>query len=278
MMVVLLAALKILAVLVVLVALLIVIALLLPLGFSVEYRPGRLRVNAVYGPLHRTIWSHKLHRPSMSFASRAAGRPPEPTPQRETAQPAPEAVPQQVKPDQSVTPREPIRQQAPPAAPAPQDPKNASAPPVPEEEEEIESGAVMKRLERMLEVAVEDPKAMARCVLGHMRWLRKHSLFKIHVRHLHVFWTVTCEDASRTAVVYGAELAAFNMALELVQQTVLLQSDLLWLEPDFLGNRRAERRISCTVSASAILMFHLLYRIWKDPLLQPVSQSESQTT
>ena len=88
----------------------------------------------------------------------------------------------------------------------------------------------------------------------------------------------SCEDASRTAVVYGAEMAAFNTALALVQQTVLLQSDRLWLEPDFLGNRRAERRISCTVSASAILMFHLLYRIWKDPLLQPVPQSESQTT
>lgn len=70
MMVVLLAALKILAVLILLVVLLVVVALLLPLGFSVAYRPGHLRVDAVYGPLHRTVWSRKLHRPTMSFASR----------------------------------------------------------------------------------------------------------------------------------------------------------------------------------------------------------------
>ena len=55
MMVVLLAALKILAVLILLVVLLVVVALLLPLGFSVAYRPGHLRVDAVYGPLHRTV-------------------------------------------------------------------------------------------------------------------------------------------------------------------------------------------------------------------------------
>lgn len=277
MMVVLLAALKILAVLILLVVLLVVVALLLPLGFSVAYRPGHLRVDAVYGPLHRTVWSRKLHRPTMSFAPRTGEKPPEASPQQEAAA-APEAAPRQAVPEQPVTPKEPLPQGAQQAESAARNPEKASAPPMPEEEEEIESGAVMKRLERMLEVTVEDPKAMARCVLSHMRWLRKHSLFKIHVRHLNVFWTVTCEDASRTAVVYGAEMAAFNTALAFVQQTVLLQSDRLWLEPDFLGNRRAERRISCTVSASAILMFHLLYRIWKDPLLQPVPQSESQTT
>ena len=39
-----------------------------------------------------------------------------------------------------------------------------------EEEEELPSG-VMGRLERMLSLLEEDPKALAHCVFGHVRWL-----------------------------------------------------------------------------------------------------------
>ena len=45
--------------------------------------------------------------------------------------------------------------------------------------------------------------------------------------------------------------------------------------PDFTGQRRQEREISFTVSACAALMFHLLYRIWKDPLLQPAPREST---
>lgn len=278
---VLLAVLKGAAILVALVLILLVVALLLPLGFAVEYRPGHLRIAALYGPLQRTVWSHRLRWPS--FFTQPKQEPhPQPAAPAVTTPPEPKAQPEN-QPTAPPEKTEPQGQEAPvrPEGAAPGGTTAEEAPtPAPELEEEMESGAIMSRLERMLEVTAEDPKAMANCVLGHMRWLQKHSFFKIHIRHLHVFWTVTCEDASRTAVVYGAEMAAFNTALALVQQTVLLQSDRLWLEPDFTGERRKERRISFTVSASAVLMFHLLYRIWKDPLLKPQSapQPEPQTT
>lgn len=238
---VLLAVLKILAVLLVILVVLAVVALLLPLGFALEYRPDRFRVSAVYGPFRRTVWSHRMHRPKQGQIVDAL---------KETAAEAP----------------------APPAA------KEEVVPPEPsqeEEEEELPSGA-MGRLERMILLLEDNPKALADCVLGHMRWLHRHSIFKMSIRHADVFWTVTCEDAAKTAIAYGAEMAALNTAIALVQQTVRLQSDRLWLEPDFTGNRRAERKIACTVSASAILMLHLLYRVWKDPLLQPQTQPEPQ--
>lgn len=268
-MVILLTILKVLAIVLGVVAVLVAVAVLLPLGFSVEYHPGYLRVSAVYGPLRRTIWSKHLrfrkkrpkqHNavPSQPSASSKAEPPVRPEPAG--AEPAAAAPGSPTNPV-SAPPEAP----PPPAEEAPPKP----APAVPPEEEEVETGAIMGRVERIVELLAEDPKTLANCVLGHMHWLQKHSFFKVHVRHLNVFWTVTCEDAAKTAVAYGAEIAALNTALALVQQSVLLQSDRLWLEPDFLGTRRPERHISCTVSASAILMFHLLYRIWKDPLLQP---------
>lgn len=268
---VLLAILKILAFLLLGLAVLLTIAMLLPLGFAVEYKPGRFRVSAVYGPLRRTIWA----KGGRGRKRRTGESPPEPR----------AAATKNKAPTETHTPPEPAP--APKAEPSvsasvgtgenalPEPPPETPMPEMPPEEEET-SGVIQQRLERILELMGEDPKALASCVLGHMRWLERHSLFKIHVRHLNVFWTVTCEDASDTAIAYGAEMAALNTALALVQQTVRLQSDRLWLEPDFTGARRSERWISCTVSARAILMFHLLYRIWNDPLLKPQAQSETQ--
>ena len=127
----------------------------------------------------------------------------------------------------------------------------------------------------MLTLLEDDPQALLHCAWEHMRWLDRHSFFKVWVRHLNVFWTVTCEDASRTAIAYGAALSALNTALAAAQQMLHLQSDRLCLEPDFTGQRRQEREISFTVSACAALMFHLLYRIWKDPLLQPAPREST---
>ena len=53
---------KVLAILAGILLILLAIALLMHLGFSVEYRPDRLRVVAIYGPLRRTVWSHRLRR------------------------------------------------------------------------------------------------------------------------------------------------------------------------------------------------------------------------
>lgn len=265
-MTVLFALVKILAVLVCVLIAIVITALLLPLGFAVEYRPNRLRVVAVYGPLRRTIWSHRLHKRAIfskpdRHDNKSESRP-QPAPFRKEAEEISEPAPEQ---ETKLT--ELVKPDSPPEAAV----QPLPAEPVQEEDEEMESGAVLGRLERMIELAAEDPKALGNCVLQHMRWLQRHSIFKVHISHLNIFWTVTGDDAAETAIAYGAEMAAFNMLLALAQQMILLQSDCLWLEPDFTGTRHSERRISGTVSARAILMFHLLYRIWKDPLLQPAT-------
>lgn len=268
---VLFAVLKILAVLLAILLILLVTALLLPLGFSIEYRPSRFRMAAVYGPWRKTILSHRIRRPEISrnpveekaktvTADQMEARNPPPA-----ADAAVEDIPKKEEAAHSMD--------APAGKKADEKLPEAAVPE--EEEEDLPSGA-MGRLERMLSLLEEDPKALANCVLSHVRWLHRHSAFKMSIRHADVYWTVTCEDAAATAIAYGAEMAALNTALALVQQTVRLQSDRLWLEPDFTGAKHDERRIACTVSASAVLMLHLLYRIWKDPLLQPQGQPEPQ--
>lgn len=259
---------KVLAILAGVLIVLLVLALLMHLGFSVEYRPDRLRVVAIYGPLRRTVWSHRLHRPDVPRREK--------TPEKTEASPLPSAFKSGGQAASDETAKACPGKEKTDGRPPEEKTMPAEEPGLPgqsmPEEEEWESGAVVGRLERIAELASEDPKTLGNCILQHMRWLQRHSIFKIHVRHLNIFWTATGEDAAETAILFGAEMAAFNTALALAQQVILLQSDCLWLEPDFTGMRRTERYISCTVSASAILMFHLLYRIWKDPLLQPAAQ------
>lgn len=261
---VLFAVLKVAAILLFIVAALLVAAMFVPLGFAIEYRPGRVQVWAVYGPLRRTVWSRQARpKPARKSNTQAPSDTPPAAHETPPATPPPPSPKTTDTQESKTLPPEPVVQHTVPG----------TVPPKPtEEKEEASSGAVMGRLERILDLMTENPRALASCVLGHMRWLQRHSRFKIHIRHLNVFWTVTGEDAAQTAIAYGAEMAALNTLLALAQQTVRMQSDCLWLEPDFTGTRLAERRISCTVSARAILMFHLLYRIWKDPLLQPASQ------
>lgn len=265
---VLLAILKILAVLLLILAAILITALLLPLGFSVEYKPGKFRLSAVYGPFRRTLWAYRAKAKKQSAVSETLS-----TIKKEV----PKQPEQQTEPVTEKPKTEPSAQASSEQG-APANPPPVAEEPPPEAEEELDElpSGIRGRLERAIEVLEEDPKAMLQCVLGHMQWLDRHSVFKLHVRHLNVFWTVTCDDAAATAITYGAAMGALNTALALIQQTVRLQSDRLWLEPDFTGARRTERRISFTVSASAALMIHLLYRIWRDPLLQPKTQPKTE--
>ena len=66
---VLLAILKILAVLLLILAAILITALLLPLGFSVEYKPGKFRLSAVYGPFRRTLWAYRAKAKKQSAVS-----------------------------------------------------------------------------------------------------------------------------------------------------------------------------------------------------------------
>ena len=246
MMPVLLLALKILAGLLLAVLVLLAAALLLPLGIAVEYRPGRVEIAAVCGPVRRSLRTYRTP------AAKPGGQKKPETP---GAAPAPETT------ETSVPPGAGERPQPAPPEPPPEEPEHAA----PAEEAGPKDG----KLDRLLTLLEEDPAAVAACLWRHVRWLGRHSPFKMRVRRLQVFWTVTCEDAAATAIAFGAAMTALNTALAAVQQAIPLQSEGLWLEPDFTGARRADRHIFGIVQARAILMLHLLYRVWNDPLLQP---------
>ena len=132
---------------------------------------------------------------------------------------------------------------------------------------------ISDHIDAAMQLLSDDPMAFAKCILGHTGWLGRRLLRTVRVQHLDVFWTVTADEASTTAELYGAEMAALNNLLAFLQQYIRLQSDRLWLEPDFTGERTGERNISFRVSIGTgvllWLLLRLLWRLWKDPQLQP---------
>lgn len=228
------------------VLLLLLVALLIPLGVRFAYRPGSVRATACYGPLHFTLWPRKGQ---------------------------PEAL---KKPAQTVA-RQPAAQGKPEA------PKPADS--VPAEDADAEGSAkksglpfgISARIDAAMQLLSNDPMAFARCMLGHTGWLGRHLLRSVRVSGLDIFWTVTADEASATAELFGAEMALANNLLALVQQYIRVQSDRLWLEPDFTGERAGERIVSFRLTSCAAvllwLVIRLLYRLWKDPQLQPAAKA-----
>ena len=176
-------------------------------------------------------------------------------------------------------------QPAPAAAPAAQSPQasvaaKAAPTPAPATEftgEHPKSSAlpfhISERIETALNLLAHDPAAFVRCMFGHLRWVGRFLARHIKVQHLTVFWTVTGEDAAQTAELYGAAMAAANNLLAFLQQVVCLQCDHLQLESDFTGQRRGERHISGRLHTHTFLLLwlliRLLFRLGKDPQLQP---------
>ena len=68
-------------------------------------------------------------------------------------------------------------------------------------------------------------------------------------------------------------IGAANNLLAFLQQVVCLQCDHLQLESDFTGQRRGERYISGRLHTHPFLLLwlliRLLFRLGKDPQLQP---------
>lgn len=235
---------------------LLVVLLILPVELRFAYQAGKPSLTAWYGPLHFTLW------PRAAAKDTAAQHPAAP-------QPAPAAQP-------SAEPALSKTQPAPAAAPA-----GAAAPtPAPATEftgEHPKSSAlpfhISERIETALNLLTHDPAAFVRCMFGHLRWVGRFLARHIKVQHLTVFWTVTGEDATQTAGLYGAAMAAANNLLAFLQQVVCLQCDHLQLEPDFTGQRRGERHISGRLHTHLFLLLwlliRLLFRLGKDPQLQP---------
>jgi len=167
----------------------------------------------------------------------------------------------------------------PESAAAPQPDSADSAPPEPESTPPKGSlpFGISEHISAARQLLSDDPMAFASCMLGHTGWLGKLCLRALRITHLDIFWTVHAEEAAATAALYGAEMALANNLLAFVQQHVRLQSDRLWLEPDFTGQRAGERSISFSLKSCAgvllWLLLRLLHRLWKDPQLQPAHTS-----
>lgn len=262
--------------------LLLVVALLLPLGIQAAYRPGEALAKAFYGPLKFTLWPRGG---TQGAQSKAKSKPTQKSPEKPDAPPPPTvtktvegekaSVTIKVEPDKSALPAPAPR----PAATTAQAEAKTTPASAPEETPPAQNSkgglpfGISDHIDAAMQLLSDDPMAFAKCMLGHTGWLGRRLLRTVRVQHLDVFWTVTADEASTTAELYGAEMAALNNLLAFLQQYIRLQSDRLWLEPDFTGERTGERNISFRVSIGTgvllWLLLRLLWRLWKDPQLQP---------
>lgn len=256
------------------------LVLILPLGVRFSYRPGSLQMKACYGPLTFTLWPRGGAEKKTTAPKAAPDKTPPPAVTK-TAEGEKAAVTVEIKPD---TPSAPPKQAgsipAKPVPPAPEPPKAAPDTPKTAAPPADKGGlpfGISERIDAALQLLSDDPMAFAKCMLGHTGWLGRQLLRAIRVEHLDIFWTVTADEAAATAELYGAEMALANNLLAFVQQHVRLQSDRLWLEPDFTGQRTGERNVSFSLkSCAAVLLWlviRLLHRLWKDPQLQPAVKS-----
>ena len=262
--------------------LLLVVALLLPLGIQAAYRPGEAFAKAFYGPLKFTLWPRGG---TQGTQSKAKSKPTQKSPKKPDTSPPPTviktvegekaSVTVKVEPDKPALPAPAPR----PAATAAQAEAKTTPTSAPEETPPAQNSkgglpfGISDHIDAAMQLLSDDPMAFAKCMLGHTGWLGRRLLRTVRVQHLDVFWTVTADEASTTAELYGAEMAALNNLLAFLQQYIRLQSDRLWLEPDFTGERTGERNISFRVSIGTgvllWLLLRLLWRLWKDPQLQP---------
>ena len=262
--------------------LLLVVALLLPLGIHAAYRPMEAFAKAFYGPLKFTLWPRGG---TQGAQSKAKSKPTQKPPEKPDTSPPPTVIKTvdgekasvtiKVEPDKSALPAPAPR----PAATTAQAEAKTTPASAPEETPPAQNSkgglpfGISDHIDAAMQLLSDDPMAFAKCMLGHTGWLGRRLLRTVRVQHLDVFWTVTADEASTTAELYGAEMAALNNLLAFFQQYIRLQSDRLWLEPDFTGERTGERNISFRVSIGTgvllWLLLRLLWRLWKDPQLQP---------
>lgn len=262
--------------------LLLVVALLLPLGIQAAYRPGEAFAKAFYGPLKFTLWPRGG---TQGAQSKAKSKPTQKSPEKSDTSPPPiviktvedekASVTIKVEPDKSALPAPAPR----PAATTAQAEAKTTPASAPEETPPAQNSkgglpfGISDHIDAAMQLLSDDPLAFAKCMLGHTGWLGRRLLRTVRVQHLDVFWTVTADEAGTTAELYSAEMAALNNLLAFLQQYIRLQSDRLWLEPDFTGERTGERNISFRVSIGTgvllWLLLRLLWRLWKDPQLQP---------
>lgn len=267
-MTILLVILKILGAVLLLLLLLLLAALLLPLGLDIRYTAGQWQVQARYALLHFALYPPKSA--PQQTPSPAPETPKENPPAAEKPNPPPAA---KAEPAQHTPPPQKADKSQPPPKQATPPAAKAQAKPEPKPQAGGLPFGIGARLDAALALLQRDPVAFVKCAFGHLGWLGRGAAKSLRLSHVTVFWTVTGQDAAATAVTYGALLAALNTAWALLQQSVRVQADRLWLEPDFTGQQKADRCISLQVrSCAAVLLWLALRfarRLYKEPLWQP---------
>lgn len=265
---------------------LLIVLLLLPVELRFAYQLGHPSLTVWYGPLHFRLWPHSSGessssqsldtQPQPSTPQPAAGQPQIPPssemPEKQSATSASEATSDTVASEQSSATSNPT------GATASTAPTPASSAETAESAGKQETAGglpfhISERIDAAKNLLTHDPTAFAHCMFGHLRWVGRFLAHHVKVQHLSIFWTVTGADAAQTAALYGAEMTAANNLLAFLQQVICLQCDCLQLEPDFTGQRRGERQISGRLHTHPFLLLwlliRLLFRLGKDPQLQP---------
>lgn len=177
-------------------------------------------------------------------ASSASPAQPAPKPSPEPAPPPPEKQPEAELPH-------PAQEPAPAAAEeASADPEPPLPPlePVPEDLTPGEQDALL---------------GAARIFFGTLVPYRARLLRGITVQKLHVFWTVTGEDAADTAVAYGRWMALINNLLALARQFLTIRAESLRMEPDFTGEMAGKRIFSCQIRTRPYIILLILFYLMR---------------
>lgn len=261
--------LKILGIVLAVILVLVAVVLVLPVGLSLRYEGKTLELRLRAGPVRILLYP----RPSQSAAQARQGAAPEAAPAgpgRDSPKPAaPRCAPAGQSAAQAAGPAVP---KASVAAPAGQPEKKAGekspnknkASARPEK-----PGLVERVLGAFRSNPVEFLSHLFSLVMAAGGWL----LHGVHITRLRVLWTVTREDASDTAITYGRAVAALNTALAVARDHMKIESEELRLEPDFTGERAAQRRISFELFTRPVIVLvigvRLLRRFLHDPVLFP---------
>ena len=260
----------VLAVILVLVA----VVLVLPVGLSLRYEGKTLELRLRAGPVRILLYP----RPSRSAAQARRGAAPEAAPAgpgRDSPKPAaPRCARAGESAAQAAGPAVPKASVAAPAGqpekkagekrPNPKSPDKKKAPARPEK-----PGVVERVLGAFRSNPVEFLSHLFSLVMAAGGWL----LHGVRITRLRVLWTVTREDASDTAITYGRAVAALNTALAVARDHMKIESEELRLEPDFTGERAAQRRISFELFTRPVIVLvigvRLMRRFLHDPVLFP---------
>ena len=103
----------------------------------------------------------------------------------------------------------------------------------------------------------------ARIFFGTLAPYRARLLRGVTVQKLHVFWTVTGEDAADTAVAYGRRMALSNNLLALARQFLTIRAESLRMEPDFTGEMAGKRIFSCQIRTRPYIILLILFYLMR---------------